>query len=113
MRNVLRALAVTGALVTASCAGTIGVQPAGPNVWVVSEMRAPVLGGGRAAQDAALREANGFCAQQGRVFVPMDMQPGGFVYSPYGPTSFTTHFQCLAQDDPAVARMRQAPRAPG
>jgi hypothetical protein len=90
----------------AGCAATIGVQPAGPGVWAVSEMRAPVLGGGPAAQDAALREANGFCARQGLVFVPVQMGPGGNPYSPYGPVSFTATFRCLAANDPAVQRMR-------
>jgi len=87
------------------CAATIGVQPAGPGVWAVSEMRAPVLGGGPAAQDAALREANGFCARQGLVFVPVRMGPGGNPYSPYGPVSFTATFRCLAANDPAGQRL--------
>jgi hypothetical protein len=90
----------------AGCAGTIGVQPAGPGIWAVSEMRAPVLGGGPAAQDAALREANGFCAQQGLVFVPVQMGPGGNPYGHYGPVSFTATFRCLAANDPTVLRMR-------
>jgi hypothetical protein len=93
-------------LALAGCAATIGVQPAGPGVWAVSEMRAPVLGGGPAAQDAALREANGFCAQQGLVFVPVRMGPGGDPYSHYGPLAFSGTFRCLAANDPAVARMR-------
>ena len=94
------------ALSLAGCAATIGVQPAGPGVWAVSEMRAPVLGGGPAAQDAALREANGFCAHQGLVFVPVQMGPGGNPYSQYGPVSFTATFRCLVANDPTVVRMR-------
>ena len=69
-------------------------------------MRAPVLGGGPAAQDAALREANGFCARQGLVFVPLRMAPGGNPYSAYGPVSFTATFRCLAANDPMAIRMR-------
>ena len=90
----------------AGCAATIGVQPAGPGVWAVSEMRAPALGGGPAAQDAALREANGFCAQQGLVFVPVQMGLGGNPYGHYGPLAFSATFRCLAANDPAIARMR-------
>lgn len=89
------------------CAATIGVQPAGPGVWAVSEMRAPVLGGGPAAQDAALREANAFCAQQGLVFVPVQMGPSGNPYSSYGPLNFTATFRCLTANDPAAIRTRQ------
>lgn len=87
------ALAVLGLL--GGCAGTIGVQPAAPGVWVVSEMRAPALGGGPAAQAAALTEAEAFCRQQGTTAAPLDMLPGGFPGSPYGPVAFTVHFRCV------------------
>ncbi len=97
---------LAGVLGVASCAGTIGVQQTGPDSFLVSEMRAPVLGGGPAAQQAAIGEATSFCAYQGRVFVPITMSPGGYLGSAYGPTSYTAAFRCLAPNDPVVARLR-------
>jgi len=73
-----------------------GIIPNGPDTFLVSEMRAPVLGGAAEAQRVALWEANGFCAQQGLVFAPVMMGPGGYPYSAYGPTNFTATFRCVA-----------------
>ena len=101
-------LALASILALGGCAGTVGVQPAGPDSWFVSEMRAPVLGGGPAARDAALNIAEGFCAQFHRVPVPLEM---GYVPNPYRPgqpIAFNTHFRCLTPDDPAVISMRSA-----
>lgn len=102
---------LAGVLGLAACAGTIGVQQTGPDSFLVSEMRAPALGGGPAAQQAAIGEAMSFCASQGRVFVPITMAPGGYLGSAYGPTTYTASFRCLAPNDPVVARLR-ANRAP-
>jgi hypothetical protein len=99
-RNHLAALAALG---LAGCAMGTGIVPYGPGVFLVSEMRAPVLGGAAAAQVAALGEATAFCARQNLVFVPVMMAPGGYPYSDYGPTNFTTSFRCLPANDPAVA----------
>ncbi len=78
----------------AGCAGSTGIVPYGPGTFLVSEMRAPVLGGAYQAQRVALAEANDFCAHQGRVFAPVSMAPGGYPYGHYGPTNFTAVFQC-------------------
>jgi hypothetical protein len=99
------------ALSLGGCAGTVGVQPMGPDSFMVSEMRAPVLGGGAAAQRAAIGEAMAFCHYAGRVFVPVTMYPSGFAASPYGPTAYTAVFRCLPTNDPVVARL-QADHAP-
>ncbi len=101
-----KAACLLGLAMLAGCAGTIGVQQTGPDSFVVSEMRAPVLGGFPAAQKAALTEAVNFCRYQRRVFVPVQMSPGGYLGSEYGPTSYTAEFRCLAANDPAVARLR-------
>jgi hypothetical protein len=92
-----RIAALAAALCASGCAGTIGVQPAGPGLWVVSEMRAPVLGGGPAAQAAAMGEANGFCGQSGLAPDVLDVTPGGNPYGPYGPVAFTVRFRCVAR----------------
>jgi hypothetical protein len=71
-------LAIAASLALAGCAMSTGVIPYGPGIFLVSEMRAPVLGGAAQAQRVALSEANAFCARQGRVFVPVMMAPGGY-----------------------------------
>ena len=81
-------------LTLCGCAGSVGIVQNGPDTFMVSEMRAPVLGGGAEAQRAALGEAGAFCAGQGRVFAPVSMAPGGYPYSAYGPTNFTAVFRC-------------------
>ncbi len=81
-------------LILAGCAGTTGIVATGPGTYLVSEMRAPVLGGAAEAQRVALAEAQGFCASQGLSFVPISMAPGGYPYSAYGPTNFTANFAC-------------------
>ncbi len=83
-------------LTLAGCAGTTGIVPTGPGTYLVSEMRAPVLGGAAEAQRVALAEAEGFCASQGLRFVPLSMGPGGYPNSVYGPTNFTANFVCQA-----------------
>ncbi len=83
-------------LTLTGCAGTTGIVPTGPGTYLVSEMRAPVLGGAAEAQRVALAEAQGFCASQGLSFMPIAMGPGGYPGSVYGPTNFTANFTCQA-----------------
>jgi hypothetical protein len=79
----------------AGCAVSFGVQQTGPDRFIVSERRAPVLGGGPEAQRVALAEAASFCQQTGRVFTPIAMGPSGNPYGSFGPTTFTATFRCL------------------
>lgn len=67
----------------------------GPDTYALSEERAPVLGGGRAADRAVLAEANRFCLRQGRVSVILDLRPDGDPFTPYYPTAFDATFRCL------------------
>ena len=90
-------------LALAGCAMSTGVVPYGPGIFLVSEMRAPVLGGAAEAQRVALGEANDFCVQQGRVFVPVMMGPGGYPYSAYGPTNFSASFRCVRPGEATAA----------
>ena len=71
VKHLLPIAAISAAL-TACSMGT-GILPAGPDTYTVTERRAPVLGGSTTAQQAAMTEANAFCAQQGRQFLPVDM----------------------------------------
>lgn len=100
----VRRYAELSLLLLSGCAVSVGVVPVGPDTYMVSERRAPVLGGGPEAQRVALLEANGFCEQQGRVFAPVAMGPVGNAYSLYGPSGFTTTFRCLPAGDPAAAK---------
>jgi hypothetical protein len=88
---------LAAAVLVGGCAVSLGVVRVGPDTYSVSERRAPVLGGGPEAQRAALAEAEGFCAQQGRVFAPVAMGPVGEPYSAYGPDGFVATFRCRSQ----------------
>ena len=93
------------------CAASTGILPAGPDTYTVTETLAPIRGGGIEAQKTALVEANGYCQQQGRVFVPVTMDQAGNLINPYGPTGYKVTFRCLLPNDPAVAKF-QLERAP-
>jgi len=86
----LVALCVTG------CGSTTGIVPVGPNTYALSEMRAPVLGGGEEARRIVMAKAIEFCQEQGLVFVPLDLRPDGDPRTPYYPTAFDATFQCVA-----------------
>ena len=90
------------ALIVTGCATTTGIVPLGPSTYSLSELRAPVRGGGTEARRAVLVEATGFCQRQGLVFVPLDLRPDGDPYTPYFPTAFDATFQCLLPTNPRV-----------
>lgn len=92
-------------VVLTDCAMTSGVRPVGPDTYAVSEMRAPVRGGGAEAHRAVLAEIAGFCGQQGRVPRLLDLRPDGDPRTPYWPTAFDATFRCL----PAAAAGVVAP----
>ena len=110
MRYSRVTILAAGALAACTTNST-GILPAGPNTYTVTEVVAPIQGGGAAAQQKALTLANAFCQQQGRVFVPNTMNQAGNLANPYGPTGYAVTFQCLAPNDPAVAsyKLERAP----
>jgi hypothetical protein len=91
------------AFAVVGCASSSGILPAGPNTYIVTERFAPIRGGSTEAQRTALTEANGFCAQQGRQFLPTDLETPAS-RNPYGPTDYAVTFQCLSPGDPTLAR---------
>jgi hypothetical protein len=91
----LVALCVTG------CGSTTGIVPVGPDTYALSEMRAPVLGGGLEARRIVMAKAIEFCQQQRRVFMPLDLRPDGDPRTPYYPTAFDATFRCAAPNGPA------------
>ncbi len=94
-------LSVVTGLAVAGCSLTSGIVPIAPNTYVLSEMRAPVRGGGAEAQRVVLAEADGFCRQQGRDLVMLDLRPDGDPRVREWPTQFDATFQCLTASDTA------------
>ena len=92
MRRVL--WVVPACLALASCAASSGIWTIGPDTYALSEMRAPVLGGGPEAQRVVLATAAGFCRQQGRDLDLLSLVPDGDPRSTYWPTAFDATFQC-------------------
>ena len=77
-----------------ACTATSGVVPLGPDTYGVSEMRAPLAGGGQAARAAVVAEAAAFCTRLGRTVVPLALRPDGDPFTPYYPTAFDATFRC-------------------
>ena len=91
MRFLLMAVVATG--LTAWIASS-GIIPAGHlDTYAITVMVAPINGGGAMAQRIALTDANDFCQQQGRVFVPDNVSAAGDLQ--YPPTGSMLRFRCL------------------
>jgi hypothetical protein len=88
MRYTRRTLLIATVALTACASGT-GILPAGPNTYTITETRAPVRGGGAEAERVALTEANDYCQQQGRIFVPNLLNQAGNLANSYGPTGYS------------------------
>src|SRR5712691_1528658 len=100
----IKTIAILG-LTLFGCQISTGVLPAGPNTYTLTKHTAPILGGSLTAQQQALTEANAYCAQQGRVFIPSEMTTPASA-NPYGPTNYSVTFRCLLSDDPNLAKFR-------
>ena len=92
MRHIL--LPIMASLPLLGCALGSGIVPVAPGVYALSEMRAPVRGGGPEAHRAVLAEAASFCQRQGRRLLILDLQPGGDPRIREWPTAFGLVFQC-------------------
>ena len=79
----------------AGCIASSGILPTGvPDTYAVTEMVAPLNGGGVAARRIALTEAALFCIEQGRVSVVDNIESGGDLG--YPPTGATVTFHCMS-----------------
>ena len=79
----------------AGCSTSSGILPAGPNTFTITEHVSPLSGGIDEAERSAVGEANRYCAQQNRVFVPVIM---GAVPSTMDVTvmnGYAVTFRCL------------------
>jgi hypothetical protein len=96
-----RFFVAAGFLLTA-CQNT-GVLPAGPNTYMISVYKPPIVGGGSAAQRDALTQANQYCISQGLNFMPTqtDLSTNPF-NAAYGPTTYAVTFECLKAGDPQL-----------
>lgn len=90
----------------AASSSSTSILPAGPDTYTVTERFAPIRGGSTEAQRVALTEANAFCEQQGRVFVPMTMDQLRGMANPNTSTGYAVTFRCLRPDDPTVAKFK-------
>jgi len=82
-----------------------GVLPVGPDTYTVSENYAIARGGQLAAERVALTEANEFCEQRGRKFLPVNMtQPSPI--AAISPVGYSVTFRCLSSSDPELRRPR-------
>ena len=77
-----------------ACGASSGIVPIGPDTYGLTEMRAEAAGGGERAREAVLAEAAGFCQQQGRAMVLLNLLPGGDPRGYYWPTAYGATFQC-------------------
>lgn len=92
MTRLLITLIATATL--CGCHASSGVIPIGPDTYTVSELRAPIVGGGPAARDAVVADADAFCRAHGQTVVPLELRPDGDPYTPYYPTAFDATFRC-------------------
>ena len=84
---------ILGLLLT-GCALSSGIVTVGPDTYSLSELRAPVRGGGAEAERVVLARASSFCEQQGRKVFLLDVRPNGNPNTIYWPTAFDAVFQC-------------------
>jgi hypothetical protein len=101
---------MTAASLFSGCAVGSGILPAGPNTYSISEHYAPIRGGSTAAFQAGMNEANTFCTQKGRVFLPTNTVTPSSA-NIYGNTDFRMTFRCLLSGDPDLDRAVRAPDA--
>jgi hypothetical protein len=82
----------------AGCGSSTGVLSAGPDTYTTAASFAPARGGATEAEKVTLTDANAYCQQKNRVFVPITMEPGF--------NSYSITFKCLTPDDPSIAKYK-------
>jgi hypothetical protein len=87
----------------AGCAASTGILPAGPDTYAVTAKFAPIRGGSLAAQPEALAEAQSYCQNQARVFLPVQMGETA-PRADFGSTGYQIVFKCLPPSDAAIYR---------
>ena len=85
---------IGASMALAGCSLGSGVVPVGPGTYALSELRAPVRGGGAEAERVVLAEASAFCQRRGQGVVLLDARPDGNPNTLYWPTAFDATFRC-------------------
>lgn len=93
---------VIAAIFLAGCASTGDVMQMGPDTYSVSSAAAPARGGPAAARSLALKEANAFCAAQGKQIMVMNVSTS--TLNDFGAGSADVNFRCLTQGDQELQR---------
>ena len=100
VRRVAVVVAVAGfALVSCSYDTGTGALAIGPDTYTMSKRYEAVGSSARAAEDEVLANANQYCTQAGRQFVPVSKDPTSGSGNPYGPLYFTVTFRCVAPSE--------------
>ena len=99
------AAAVICAMLVSACVKSTGILPSGPDTYLLTDSVGGFGGGWRAAQPLVLNEANAFCTQQGKLFVPVEMGTANQI------SDYTVTFRCLPSGHPDVEGfpLRRAP----
>ncbi len=87
----------------AGCAESTDIPPEGLDLYTVSTHFAAGHGGSATAEETALTEANTFCAQQGRAFLPVEVLTPASA-NPPRERSYSATFRCVPPGDPALPR---------
>jgi hypothetical protein len=90
-------LAIVVALFS-GCAESMGIRPAGPDLYTVSEHFAAGRAGSLTVEQTVVTEASTFCIQQGRVFLPVDMLTPARA-DPPDRTGYSVTFRCAPPGD--------------
>lgn len=99
----LRATLALVVAVLTGCAESTDIPPVGLDLYTVSTHFAAGHGGSATAEETALTEANTFCAQQGRAFLPVEVLTPTSANLP-GERSYSATFRCVPAGDPALPR---------
>jgi hypothetical protein len=95
-------------LIIAGCSSSSGILPAGPDTYTVTERLSPFYGGGSEAERLALSEANIFCEDHGRKFLPVSRDDSGD-HMQWGSTGYSVTFHCYLPSDPRYVHAQYGP----
>jgi hypothetical protein len=104
--SVRQAVASVGLLFVAACDST-GPVPIGPDTYMLSKPGGFFTFSGGSVKADIYREANAFCAQQGKAFMPVTAR--AINSGPGTPAEAEIEFRCLSQNDPGLQRPTPTP----
>lgn len=98
---------IAAAVALAGCTTTSGIQPIGPDTFLLSKGQGHGFSGSAGLKGEVVREANEFCRRTGKQMKVHSMaeQPQG----PMGYPSIELQFLCLADGDKELTRPKLEP----